>query len=156
MLYRLLPVFPLMLLLLSACGPTIIYEQEKALPVSGWSYADSARFEFTVPTVEQAYDLVLTLDHDDNFPSQNFYVLLHTGFPSGKRTTEQLSLQLSGDFGDWLGNCSGGQCEQAITILRNARFADTGAYYLTVVQHSREAELAGVRSVGLVVQETVE
>lgn len=153
--YKLLSAL-LFLAILSACGPTVIYEQHQELPATGWAYADSARFEFKVPDTGQAYDLVLSLTHSADFPYQNFYVKLHTGFPSGKRTSEQLSLQLAGDFGAWLGDCSGAVCEQEITILRNARFADTGDYYLTVEQFSREEPLAGVGSVGLAVVETEE
>lgn len=140
--------------LLTSCGPTIIYEQEKGLPEIGWAYQDSARFEFVIPKAEQAYDLVLKLEHGTIFPYQNFYVKLHTGFPSGKRTTEQVSLQLAGDFGVWLGDCNSEVCDQEITILQNAKFAETGEYYLTVEQFSRAPVLGSVGSVGLAVQET--
>jgi len=141
------------LVLFSACGPTVIYEQEKEFPAIGWAYQDSARYDFTIPSAEQAYDLVLRLEHGTEFPYQNFYVKLHTGFPSGKRTSEQVSLQLSGDFGAWLGDCSGEVCGQEITILRNAKFAETGAYYLTVEQFTREPVLGAIGAVGLAVVE---
>jgi len=149
---KLLPAL-LFLTLLSACGPTVIYEQTKDFPAGGWAYADSARFEFNVPDTEQAYDMVLTLTHADNFPTQNTYVKLHTGFPSGKRTSEQVSLQLAGDFGVWLGDCSGAVCALEITILRNAKFAKTGGYSLTVEQSGREEILSGISRVGLAVVE---
>lgn len=142
-----------LLCLLTSCGPKVIYEQTSTFPAKEWAYADSARFEFTVQDVVKAYDLVLTLTHGTDFPAQNFYVRLHTGFPSGKRTSEQVSLQLAGDFGAWLGDCSGETCEQKITILQNAKFADPGEYYLTVEQYSREEPLAGIGSVGLAVLE---
>jgi gliding motility-associated lipoprotein GldH len=142
--------------LLSSCGPTVIYEQEKEVPTAGWAYQDSARFDFSIPEADQAYDLVLKLEHGTTFPYQNFYVKLHTGFPSGKRTTEQVSLQLSGDFGTWLGDCNSEVCNQEITILQNAKFAETGKYYLTVEQFSREPVLGSVGSVGLAVLETKE
>lgn len=139
--------------LFSACGPTVIYEQEKEFPPTGWAYPDSARYDFTIPSTEQAYNLVLKLDHGTAFPYQNFYVKLHTGFPSGKRTTEQVSLQLAGDFGAWLGDCSSDACKLDITILRNAKFAETGAYYLTVEQFTREPILGQIGGVGLAVVE---
>ena len=140
--------------LCSACGPTVIYEETKAFPEAGWGYADTARFDFNIPTTEQAYDLVLRLEHAKVFPYQNFYVRLHTGFPSGKRTSEQVSLQLAGDFGAWLGDCGGEICEQDITILRNAKFEEAGMYYLTMEQYTRESVLASVGAVGLAVVET--
>ena len=154
--YKPLSTGLLLLCLLSACGPTVIYEQAKELPAGGWAYADSARFAFNIPETGQAYDLVLQLKHDATFPYQNFYVKLHTGFPSNKRTSEQISLQLAGDFGAWLGDCSDDVCEQEISILRNAKFAEAGAYYLTVEQFSREEPLRGVQRVGLMVVETEE
>lgn len=137
--------------LFSACGPTVIYQETKDIPEAGWAYADTARFEFEIPNTAQAYDLVLNLEHGTAFPYQNFYVKLHTGFPSGKRTSEQVSLQLAGDFGAWLGGCSGEACDQEITILRNAKFADTGDYYLTVEQFSRQPVLSSIDAVGLAV-----
>ncbi len=134
-----------------ACGPTSIYEERTELAAEGWSYADSVRFAFSVEDTSQAYRLVLTVQHADDFAHQNFYVRLHTGFPSGVRTTEQLSLQLAGDFGVWLGNCSGGNCTLEIPILKQARFATPGPYSLTVEQYSRENPLPGVGAISLAV-----
>lgn len=134
-----------------ACGPTTLYEERLELPAEGWSYADSARFAFTVEDTAQAYHLVLSVQHAEDFAHQNFYVRLHTGFPSGVRTTEQLSLQLAGDFGAWLGNCSGGNCTLAIPILAQARFSTPGPYSLTVEQYSRENPLPGVGAISLAV-----
>ncbi len=118
------------------------------MPESGWAYADTARFNFAIPSTETAYNFVLTVAHDEDFAYQNFYVLLHTGFPNGKRQSQQLSLQLAGDFGAWKGNCSGGTCTQEITFLQRARFEQVGDYYLTIEQHSREEPLTAIKSVG--------
>lgn len=141
-------------MLLFACGPTVIYDQQKEMPETGWAYQDTARYDFSIPATDQAYDLVLNLEHGTAFPYQNFYVKIHTGFPSGKRTTEEVSLQLAGDFGAWLGDCGGEVCDQEITILRNAKFAETGAYYLTVEQYTREPVLGGIDALGLAVRES--
>ena len=140
--------------LLFACGPTVIYDQQKEMPETGWAYQDTARYDFSIPATDQAYDLVLNLEYGTAFPYQNFYVKIHTGFPSGKRTTEEVSLQLAGDFGAWLGDCGGEVCDQEITILRNAKFAETGEYYLTVEQYTREPVLGGIDALGLAVRES--
>jgi len=148
-------LFSLLLLstLFTACGPAVIYEKEQTIDAAGWAYADSVRFAFHIPSTEQAYDYVLSLEHAENFPYQNFYVQLHTGFPSGKRRTEQVSLQMAGDFGEWYGDCGGETCRQEITILQNARFKATGDYHLTVEQHSRDTLLQGIGAVGLKIVE---
>lgn len=127
----------------------MVYERSTAFAPEGWSYADSVRFEYNIVDTTRAYELVLDVHHSADFPYQNFYVLLHTGLPSGKRVSEQLSLQLAGDFGAWLGDCSGNDCTLSIPLLGNARFGDPGTYTLTVEQHSRDEPLQGVNGLGL-------
>jgi gliding motility-associated lipoprotein GldH len=151
---RTLPCLFLLACLCSACGPTIIFEEEMQVSEAGWAYADTARFDFTISDPETAYNFVLHLEHDTEFPYQNFYVNLHTGFPNGTRNSQQLSLQLAGTFGDWKGNCSGTSCDMDITFLRNARFEQKGDYYLTIEQHSREPVLEAISTVGFSVVET--
>lgn len=153
--YRLIIFLLPLVVCCTACGPNVIFTESKSFPESGWAYADTAHFKFVIPSTETAYDFVLSVDHNKEFAYQNFYVQLHTGFPNGKRQSQELSLQLAGDFGAWKGSCSGAVCTQDITFLRNARFEQTGAYYLTVVQHSREALLKGIEELQFSVAETV-
>lgn len=151
---RRLLIFCLLAATLSACGPKVVFSEEVSFPDSGWTYADSARFDFEIPNAEQAYDYVLTLDHSPDFPAQNFYVRIHTDFPSGVRRTEEVSLQLAGEFGAWNGACSGDNCQFEVPILRNARFEDTGKYGLTIEQFSRDNPLGGVSKLGFLVVES--
>ncbi len=136
------------LLLLTACGPEVIYEQETKLPESGWSYADSTTFTYTIEDTEQAYDLILDLQHNVDFPYQNFYVKFHATFPSGKSQTEQLSLQLAGAFGIWKGDCSGERCSLSIPFMENTRYTQAGEYAITFTQHSRDEPLPSLEQIG--------
>ncbi|MFK8161540.1 MAG: gliding motility lipoprotein GldH [Lewinella sp.] len=150
---RILPFLFLLACICSACGPTVIYEEEVQLPETGWAYPDSTHFQFSITEPETAYNFVLHLEHGTDFPYQNFYIKLHTGFPNGKRNSQQLSLQLAGAFGAWKGDCSGTSCNLDITFLKNARFEQSGDYYLTVEQHSREPVLGAIESIGFSVEE---
>lgn len=151
---RTLPFLILLACLCSACGPTVIFEEEMQVPEAGWAYPDTAHFNFTISDPETAYNFVLHLEHGTEFPYQNFYVNLHTGFPNGTRNSQQLSLQLAGTFGAWKGDCSGASCDMDITFLRNARFEQVGDYYLTIEQHSREPVLGSISNVGFSVEES--
>jgi gliding motility-associated lipoprotein GldH len=131
------------------CGPEVIYDRAETLPAEGWSYADSVAFEFAIPDTVRNYDLVLMVEHDQTFPYQNFYVNIHTDFPNGRRTTQLVSLQLAGDFGAWLGNRGGKTCTLDIPILSGARFSQSGAFGVTVEQHTRDEPLQGIREIGL-------
>lgn len=145
---RMLPLLCL-LFLFTACGPEVVFEKEVGFPEAGWSYADSTSFNYSLDNVEQAYDLILDVAHGVDFPYQNFYVNLHSTFPNGKRQSEQLSLQLAGDFGIWLGDCSGDRCTLSIPFLQNIRYTLPGEYTLTVEQNSRDEPLAEIHGIGL-------
>lgn len=134
---------------LTACGPAPIYEKDVAFPESGWAYADSVRFDYTITDSDKTYDLVLDVAHNDDFAYQNFYVKLHTTPPSGKRSSSQLSLQLAGNFGEWLGNCSGGKCRLSIPFLKEVNYLSPGDYSLTVEQYSRDEPLPALTGLGL-------
>ncbi|MEM6772519.1 MAG: gliding motility lipoprotein GldH [Bacteroidota bacterium] len=137
------------LILFSACGPEVVYKDAVTFPETGWSYADSTTFSYSLDNVDQAYDLVLDVNHGIDFPYQNFYVKLHSTFPNGKQQTEQLSHQLAGDFGVWLGDCSGDACTLSIPFLQNIRYTLPGEYRLTVEQNSRDEPLAEALGIGL-------
>lgn len=136
-------------LLLTSCGPTVVYEQEYDIEESGWTYADSLSFNFTIEDTTLTYEYLLDLTHSADFPHQNFYVNLHTRFPSGQRSSQQLSLQMADNFGQWYGDCGGETCELSIPILQKARFQSPGAYSLTVEQNTRENPLQNINALGL-------
>lgn len=142
---------PLLFLLpfLTACGPEVIYEKEVDFPSGNWAWADSVSFDYTVQDTSQLYDVFLEVDHGTDFAYQNFYVKILTTPPSGKRFDEQLSLQLAGDFGEWLGDCSGEQCQLSIPYLTDVRFRETGDYRISFEQFSRNEPLAAVDGLGL-------
>lgn len=144
-LFLLLPL----LALLTACGPEVVYQEVRPLAATGWTYADSLSFVYPVIDRSRVYDLVVDVTHSEDFAYQNFYVWLHTTFPNGKRSSEKLSLQLAGDYGAWLGDCSGGSCTLGIPILQQLRYTLTGDYVLTIAQHSRDEPLVGIERIGV-------
>ena len=135
-------------LLFLACGPDVVYQEDVELPTSGWPYADSLTFTFPVTDTSGRYDLVLTVEHTEDFAYQNFYVHLNTHLPSGVLRSQSLSLQLADTFGEWYGDCSGGVCRTDIALQEGTRFTEVGAHRLVVGQFSREAELGEVTGMG--------
>ena len=144
----------MILSLFSSCGPTVLYEEITPTPgADGWSYADTLSFQFTVADAQQRYDMSLIVKHGEDFAYENFYLNIRTTGPSGTNTTERISLDLSGDFGAWYGECAGGSCELAVPVLQNTRFQEVGAYELVLEQNSRDNPLAAIEAVGVRVVE---
>jgi gliding motility-associated lipoprotein GldH len=139
---------------LSACGPNYVYEQELIVPEAGWGYSDSLVAKFEVPDTNTIYNLHLLIEHTTYFSYQNFYVLVHTQFPDGQRLTEQLSLELAGKGGVWLGNCRGELCTLDIPIQEGAYFNQAGNYQVTVEQYSRRNPLPEIKSIRFALEAT--
>ena len=142
--------------LVTGCGPAVIYEQRQTTSEAGWRYEDSLRFAYTIPSTESRYDLLLTIDHGDDFAYENFYLKIHTELPNGKRTTERINIELAGDYGAWNGNCSNDNCAFEVPILRKTRFQEAGDYAITLEQNSRDNPLPEITAVGLKLTETME
>ncbi|PSR08792.1 MAG: hypothetical protein DA408_02930 [Bacteroidetes bacterium] len=144
----------LLALTLWSCGPNYVYEQELALPDTGWTYPDSLVATFNITDTTTIYNLHLRLAHQTDFPYANFYVRIHTRFPDGQRLTEQLSLELAGKGGVWLGDCSAEQCTLDIPIQEGAFFNQTGTYQVVIEQFSRSNPLPGIGKVTFSLEKT--
>lgn len=144
-----------MILLLPACGPDYAYESSRDFPEgTGWTYADSVAFEFTVGDTNQIYDLHLFVEHAPDFGNQNLYVRFHTLFPDGRRLTETVSLELADKLGAWQGDCSGETCRIDIPIQQGAYFNQSGDYTLRVEQYSRQEQLPEITGIGFALEPT--
>ncbi len=140
--------FSLLALLLVACGPDIRYQEYHDLGADGWAYADSIAFDFPVTDTSNTYDLVLTVDHSQEFAAQNFYVHLNTHLPDGSVLRQPLSLQLADKYGSWYGDCDSESCSTDISLQENTRFTEVGDHRLVVSQFSRQDPLPDVTGIG--------
>ncbi|RME98138.1 MAG: hypothetical protein D6772_09450 [Bacteroidetes bacterium] len=140
--------------LLSACGPKIVYDETISFADTGWSYTDSLVATFDIVDTNKIYNLHLLLTHSPDFAYQNFYVQVHTVFPSGQRISQQLSLELARSSGAWYGACSSEVCELDIPIQEGAYFNQPGTYRVVVEQFSRDNPLEGVYALGFALEET--
>jgi len=149
----LLPGFVFALVFLS-CGPNLIYNQKFEIPESQWAYADTLDFNFNIPDTTSIYNIFLEVTHSTEFSKQNFYVLIHTQFPSGDRIREQVSLELSNQAGFWFGDCGSESCTLSIPLQEGAYFNQPGDYKITIEQYSRNPKLEGINSLALKIEET--
>jgi gliding motility-associated lipoprotein GldH len=148
--------FLILVLSIVSCGPDYVYEKEIEPVDKVWAYQDSLIAKFNISDTTAIYNLHLALEHGTDFPYQNFYVRLHTRFPDGQLLTEQLSLELSGKGGIWLGDCDATTCLLDIPIQEGAYFNQAGDYELTIEQFSRKELLPAVNKVSFSLEKTKE
>lgn len=140
--------------LVAACGKPTLVDRKTDIPESGWAYGDTLRWDFEVADTNAIYDLLLTIEHGTDFRYQNCYVQFHTLFPQGEVLTEQVSLELQTQVGQWLGDCGSSDCELTIPIQQNAFFNQPGKYAILMEQYMRQDSLPGIESFNLRIEDT--
>ena len=143
-------------LLFLGCGPNYILDKQYEITNNDWMYSDTLDFGVTITDSLKIYNLYIELEHSMEFSKQNMYVMIHTQFPSGKRISEQLSLEMANKAGVWHGDCNSEWCKVSIPIQQGAYFDMVGDYLFTVEQYMRVDPLPGVKSIAFKIEETAD
>lgn len=136
-------------LVLVSCDQSIIFQETYQID-QPWKYEDIATFSFASPDTTEYYDLLLTINHSNDFGYENAYTKILTSFPSGKNTEDIVSLELANNYGSWNGDCNR-NCELILGLKERFRFQEIGDYEIGLQNYSRE-ELSGIQSLKLIIQ----
>ncbi len=143
--YSRLWIWSLLLIFFWGCD-SAVYSEQKNIEGGVWTYADRKVFEFESPDTTLLYDIRLTVEHDQSFDYQNFYMQLSTIFPNADTVQQPFSIDVSNKFGQWIGDCGSDYCTRTSILQPQARFEQVGTYQLVFEQFSRKDSLEGVRS----------
>lgn len=137
---------------MTGCGPDIVFE--KTVHLNGlWTYSNVQEFEFEVNDTTPAYDLALDVSHAADFPYQNIYTQVKTIFPDQKEVEHVISLNLTDENNQWVGDCNASACEANLILSENIYFKSTGRYKIILQQFGRKDSLQGVKSLHLTLSE---
>ncbi len=136
-------------MLLIACNSSVYYEQSINFPDGVWQYDNVANFEFEIQDTEQRFDLILDVNHSVDYRFENNYVKIHTSFPEGNKTEDQLSLELTDNLDQWQGECNSKRCVASILLQENVYFKVAGKYQIGIEQFNRVDSLSGMNSLTL-------
>lgn len=125
------------------------YDRSTSFDNSFWLYDDARSFSFDITDTTKIFDMILEVDHTDEFPYQNLYLKTSTSFPSDTVISQLLSLDMANEAGFWFGDCSASNCQISIPIQSGVHFQEVGTYQLELLQHSRSDTLVGLKSIGL-------
>lgn len=137
------------IVLLSSCGSSPYFEENKTMENHTWNYNDPAVFEVEIDDTVSAFDFFLNLRVTKSYEFSNIYVFFTTNLPDGHQTRDTVESVLAGPDGTWLGKVSGGLVENKILFKHNKRFPMAGKYTFTIEQAMRGEELNEVADVGL-------
>jgi gliding motility-associated lipoprotein GldH len=137
------------MLLFTACGPEILYQDTKSINGNEWRYEEVLEYSFKVNDTTSLYKMVLRLNHIPSFSYENIYLNIGTEFPVLPPTKQVVSINLLDANGIWEGTCKGNDCLKEVLMQNSFSFPEIGNYTVTVSQWSREEALPGIKSIQL-------
>ncbi len=136
------------------CNPDYIMDQTYDIKETGWTYDNPLNFEVDIKDSLKIYNLYLDIEHSTEYPNQNMYVMIHTAFPSGKKISEKVSLEMANKAGVWYGDCDSEWCKLRVVIQEGAFFNALGKHTFTIEQYMRIDPLPEVKSISFKIENT--
>ena len=139
----------LLCLFLISCGKTHHYYKKIPIVDQTWKYEQIPQFEFDIPDTTSKFNLILTVEHSNEYSHQNLYTQFHTLLPTGEKRADIVSLELADKFGKWYGKCRGGKCNIQILLRENINFLDIGSHKIGIEQYMRDETISGIHTISL-------
>lgn len=139
----------LLLVLIVACDPNRVFDDNKTLSEGGWDKNDKAKFNVNISDTVSAHNVFINVRNADGYPYSNLYLFIHSKFPDGKIFTDTLECILADQNGKWLGDGLGDIYDNQILFKRNVRFKNSGLYTFELEHAMRLDKLPLIMDVGI-------
>lgn len=138
-------------LLLSACGPEVIFQKAYDFEDEIWNADELAVFEVEIPDVSIPTDFFYNIRYRREYPYQNLYVQLQIEDSTGAVLLSQLqNISLfDAKTGEPKGKGLGSSKDREIRGLKEYTFPSPGTYTIKVEQRNRDEATPHVVSFGL-------
>ena len=113
---------------------------------------DSLVYNFKIKDTNRYYNLLLEIDHDKKYQWENLYVKIDTKFPDQINKTQELSILLADESGEWYSDCRGKTCTFYLTLQEQAIFPQKGDYQIKIVPWMRQDTIKDIYRVGFKVE----
>ncbi len=142
-------------LLLTACDPNRVYEQNTDFENYSWDVQKKPGFTFAIADTAARYDVYFSVRNAADYGFYNLY-LKHTltgpgGTVVGRPLLHQMIL-LDPKTGEPRGDGTGDIYDHEFLALPKQHFGRVGNYTLTLEQYMRQAQLPGLMAVGVRVE----
>ena len=141
--------FIVVCLALFSCDADKIYENNVAVPTTGWRGAEPARFEVDITDTESPCNIYINVRNNQNYKYRNLWLFFEIHSPSGAVERDTIEIILADHRGKWLGHGLGSKFDSRIFLRRNMRFAVAGKYIFNYEQAMRDEPLTGIDDIGL-------
>lgn len=143
-----------MLIGLSACDDTMVFEENKAIPSGHWPSTDAVIFDVVINDTIQRHDMFVNVRNGDAYAYSNLYLFVEINFPNGKRSVDTLECFLADPSGRWYGSGLGDMYDNRFLFKQNKSFPLPGQYRVSIQQAMRDDVLKEIYDIGFRVART--
>ena len=136
-------------LFFSSCDSKRVFEQNQAIPESGWAVSNIIKLKVDIKDPSTPTNFYINVRNADGYPWKNVCLFIKTTFPNGKMSDDTLDCTLADDKGKWLGRGIGDLYDSQIPFKRNVRFPLAGTYSFEIQQGMRMDNIPLIMDVGL-------
>jgi gliding motility-associated lipoprotein GldH len=143
-------VFVVLLIFLSACFKTGLYEKITFMPGQEWEYSNQPEFKFEIKDTSASYKLYFLFRHDNGYAYNNLWVSIASKLPGDSNIrTERFEFKLASGK-EWLGSGMDDIYDHRIPLYPNpVKFSKPGIYTIRLKQDMRTDPLERVYNAGL-------
>lgn len=135
--------------LFSSCNDDRIFEENIAIPESGWDTSNVISFNVEIKDPSTPANFYVNVRNADGYPYSNLFLFVKTRFPNGKQSNDTLECTLADDNGKWIGKGIGDIYDNRIPFKRNVRFPIAGIYTFEIQQGMRVSSVPLIMDIGL-------
>ncbi|MCU0392632.1 MAG: gliding motility lipoprotein GldH [Thermoflexibacter sp.] len=151
--------FPIFLLIwLSSCDSTRLFEEYKDLPERKWRSAEAITFNFQITDTVQSYNLYYNIRNTLSYPYYNLYITYEL-LDGADKVIAQKMLQnnlMHPQTGEPYGDGIGDLFDHRFVLLSDYKFSQSGSYKLRLRQYMRMNELPEIVAVGMRIEKAKE
>jgi gliding motility-associated lipoprotein GldH len=144
-----LAVLLMSVLFFSSCDSKRVFEQNQAIPESGWATSNVVKFNVDIKDPSTATNFYINVRNAEGYPYSNVCMFIKTTFPNGKMSKDTLDCTLADEKGKWIGSGMGDLYDNQIPFKRNVRFPLAGIYSFEIQQGMRMDNVPLIMDVGL-------
>lgn len=137
------------LLLLFACETSVVFQQQKAIPLEGWHYRDTIIFEASITDTIALHTMHLDIRNTVDYRYSNLFIFLDIEFPDGMILRDTIECILADRQGSWTGKGFGKMRTNRFLFRDDVWFPQQGVYTFRIFQGMREDQLQGIADIGI-------
>lgn len=139
----------IVLLLMSSCDSSMVFEASENLKGASWGKNDVLHYQVNITDTTGIHTVLITTRNLGSYRYSNLFLFINTTSPTGAQLIDTLEISLADAGGEWKGSGLGDLYYLRTPWRSQVRFPFPGVYSFSITQGMREDELKGIGDVGI-------